>query len=144
MDNTCQHYINIFPSSSKEKKLELLTKIATYNDLDNLQFLISCLSDEYWPVRKNAADIIRKLGEPVIPALSAALNSYNTDVQHWSIQILGDFGAKGFPAILRATKNPNSDIRFFACAAIGNSRVPQGVTPLLRALGDPKWKVRKS
>ncbi len=144
MDNTCQHYINIFPSSSKEKKLELLAKIAAYNDIDNLQFLISCLSDEYWPVRKNAAEIIRKLGEPVIPALSAALNSYNTDVQHWSIQILGDFGAKGFPAILRATKNPNSDIRFFACAAIGNSRVPQGVTPLLRALGDPKWRVRKS
>ena len=40
--------------------------------------------------------------------------------------------------------NPNAEIRFFACSAIGNSKVPQGVTPLLRALGDPKWRVRKS
>ena len=144
MDNNCQHYINLFPTASKEKKLDLLNKIAENKDESIIQFLISCLSDESWPVRKLAADIIRSYGEIVIPPLSAALNSYDVDVQHWSLQILGDMGAKGFPAVLRATKNPNDEIRFFACAAIGNSKVPQGVTPLLRALGDPKWRVRKS
>ena len=144
MDNNCQHYINLFPSASKEKKLDLLNKIAENKDESIIQFLISCLSDESWPVRKSAADILRSFGEVVIPPLAAALNSYDVDVQHWSLQILGEMGAKGFPAVLRATKNPNDEIRFFACAAIGNSRVPQGVTPLLRALGDPKWRVRKS
>ena len=144
MENNCQHYINMFPTASKEKKLDLLSKIAENKDETIIQFLISCLADEYWPVRKNAAEIIRSLGEVVIPALSSALNSYDVDIQHWSLQILGDMGVKGFPAILRATKNPNDEIRFFACAAIGNSKVPQGVTPLLRALGDPKWRVRKS
>ena len=144
MDSNNQRYIDLFPTSSKDKKLELLSKLAESKDPSILQFLISCLSDENWPVRKSAAEIIKSFGEMVIPALSAALNSYNVDVQHWSVQILGDLGSKGFPAILRATKNPNDEIRFFACAAIGNSKVPQGVTPLLRALGDPKWRVRKS
>ncbi len=144
MDNNILHYINLFPTASKEKKLELLNKIAENKDESLIQFFISCLSDEYWLVRKNAADVIRTYGEIVIPALSAALNSYDVDVQHWSLQILGDMGSKGFPAVLRATKNPNDEIRFFACAALGNSKVPQGVTPLLRALGDKKWRVRKS
>ena len=144
MDPNCQRYIDLFSTSSKEKKLELLSKIAEYKDENILQFLIACLADEYWPVRKSAADIIRSYGEVVIPALSASLNSYNVDVQYWCVQILGDLGPKGFPAILRATKNPNDEIRYFACAAIGNSKVPQGVTPLLRALGDPKWRVRKA
>lgn len=144
MENNCQHYINLFPSSSKEKKLDLIAKIAECKEETTLHFFISCLADEYWAVRKSAADVIRTYGEVAIPALSAALNSYSSDVQHWAIQILGDLGIKGFPAILRATKNANPDIRFFACAAIGNSKVPQGVTPLLRALGDPKWRVRKS
>ena len=144
MESNCQHYINMFPTASKEKKLDLLNKISEYKDVNSIQFLISCLSDEYWPVRKSAANILKDFGEIVIPPLAAALNSYDVDVQHWSIQILGDLGPKGFPAILRATKNPNAEIRFFACSAIGNLKVPQGVTPLLRALGDPKWRVRKS
>ena len=70
MENNCQHYINMFPTASKEKKLDLLSKIAENKDETIIQFLISCLADEYWPVRKNAAEIIRSLGEVVIPALS--------------------------------------------------------------------------
>lgn len=144
MENNCQHYIDMFPSVSKEKKLELITKIAEAKDVNSLQFFISCLSDEYWPVRKTASDAIRAFGEIAIPVLSAAMNSYNADIQYWVIQILSELGPKGFPTILRATKSSNDEIRFFACAAIGNSRIPQGVTPLLRALGDTKWRVRKS
>ena len=144
MENNFQHYIDIFPSSSKEKKLDLIGKIAIEKNVNSLQFFISCLSDEYWPVRKASSEVIKSFGEIAIPALSAAMNSYNADIQFWAVQILSELGPKGFPTILRATKNPNDEIRFFACAAIGNSRIPQGITPLLRALGDVKWRVRKS
>lgn len=144
MDNNSQYYMELFATSSKDKKLDLIPKIAEEKSEHILQFLIGCLADEYWPVRKLASDLIREYGEAAIPALSAAMNSYNQDVQHWALQILGDLGVKGFPAVLRAVKSQNDEIRFFACAAIGNSRVPQGVTPLLRALGDSKWRVRKS
>lgn len=144
MENNNLYLIDQFTNAVKDKKLDLLQKIIAQKDEKTLQFLVGCLGDEYWPVRKAAADGIREYGENAIPILSAALNSYNHDVQHWAIQILGDLGINGFPSILRATKSANDEIRFFACAAIGNSRVPQGVTPLLRALGDPKWRVRKS
>ena len=102
MENNFQHYIDIFPSSSKEKKLDLIGKIAIEKNVNSLQFFISCLSDEYWPVRKASSEVIKSFGEIAIPALSAAMNSYNADIQFWAVQILSELGPKGFPTILRA------------------------------------------
>lgn len=144
MEQNSQYYVEVFSSAGKEKKLDLLHKIAIAKDENTLQFLVTCLADEFWIVRKTAADIIKDFGDLAVPALSGALNSYNQDVQHWSLQILGEIGQKGLPAILRAMKSTNDEIRFFACTALGNSKIPQGVTVLLRALGDERWRVRKA
>ncbi|NCB37798.1 MAG: hypothetical protein EOM80_03435 [Erysipelotrichia bacterium] len=144
MDNNSQYYVELFASASKQKKLDLLRKISANKDENVLPFLMSCLADEFWGVRKAAADIVREFGDQAIPVLSGALSSYNQDVQHWSLQILGELGQKGLPAILRAMKSNNDEIRYFACSAMGNARIPQGVTVLLKALGDERWRVRKS
>jgi len=144
MEQNSQYYVEVFSSAGKDKKLDLLNKIAIARDENTLQFLVTCLADEFWSVRKTAADIIKSFGDLAVPALSGALNSYNQDVQHWSLQILGEIGQKGLPAILRAMKSTNDEIRFFACTALGNSKIPQGVTVLLRALGDDRWRVRKA
>lgn len=144
MEQSGQYYVEAFSSASKQKKLDLLRKISIAKDEGVLQFLVTCLADEFWIVRKTAAETIKEFGDSAVAALSGALNSYNQDVQHWSLQILGEIGQKGLPAILRAMKSTNDEIRFFACAALGNSRIPQGVTVLLRALGDERWRVRKS
>lgn len=144
MEQNSQYYVEAFSSASKQKKLDLLRKISIARDENVLQFLVTCLADEFWIVRKTAADIIKEFGDNAVPALSGALNSYNQDVQHWSLQILGEIGQKGLPAILRAMKSTNDEIRFFACTAMGNSRIPQGVTVLLRSLGDERWRVRKA
>lgn len=144
MENSSQYFVELFASATKQKRLDLLHKIAVNKDENALQFLITCLADEFWSVRKAAADTIKEFGDLAVPVLSGALNSYSQDVQHWSLQILGELGNKGLPAILRAMKSSNDEIRYFACSAMGNSRIPQGVTMLLKALGDERWRVRKS
>jgi HEAT repeat protein len=144
MEHNSQFYVEAFSSATKQKKLDLLRKISSARDENILPFLVTCLADEFWIVRKTAADVIKEFGEAAVSALSGALNSYNQDVQHWSLQILGEIGNKGLPAILRAMKSNNDEIRYFACTALGNSRIPQGVTVLLRALGDERWRVRKA
>lgn len=144
MEQNTAYLIDIFGNSDKDKKIDLLTRISKDKSEKTLQFLINCLADEHWNVRKNAAEVITTYGEAAIPALSAALNSYSPDIQHWALQILGNCGPKGMPAILRAMKSPNGEMRFFACTALGNTPIAQGVTALLKALGDEKWRVRKS
>ncbi len=145
MENSSnQYYVELFSAASREKKLDLLDRIKTEKDESILQFLVTCLADEHWIVRKTAAEILKSYGDSAVSVLSGALNSYNQDVQHWSLQILGEIGQKGLPAILRAMKSTNDEIRYFACNALGNTRLPQGVTVLLRALGDERWRVRKS
>ncbi|MDN5279073.1 MAG: hypothetical protein PWR01_3038 [Clostridiales bacterium] len=144
MEQNLNYLIDIFGNSAKERKVELLAKIAKDKSERVLQFLVNCLADESWIVRKKAAEYIKEYGDTAVPILSGALNSYSLDIQHWSLQILGNCGAKGIPAILRAMKSPNEEMRFFACTALGKTPIAQGVTALLRALGDDKWRVRKS
>ncbi|MGM0598813.1 MAG: HEAT repeat domain-containing protein [Candidatus Rifleibacteriota bacterium] len=144
METNTTYLIDIFANSSKEKKLDLLEKIAKDKNERVLHFLVNCLADEHWIVRKHAAQYIKEFKDEAVPVLSSALNSYSSDIQHWSLQILGECGAKGIPAILRAMKSSNEEMRFFACTALGKTPVAQGVTALLRALGDEKWRVRKS
>jgi len=144
MENSSQYFVELFASATRQKRLELLRKIAAIRDENAMQFLVSCFADEFWVVRKAAADIVKDFGDAAVPVLSGAINSYNQDVQHWSLQILGEIGPKGLPAILRAMKSTNDEIRYFACNALGNARIPQGVTMLLKALGDDRWRVRKA
>lgn len=144
MEQNTSYLIEIFGNSGVDKKLELLNRIGQEKSEKTLQFLINTLADDNWVVRKNAAEVIKEFGEAAVPALSTALNSYSADIQHWSLHILGNCGIKGMPAILRAMKSNNEEMRFFACAALGGHPIAQGVTALLRALGDDKWRVRKS
>ncbi|GAB4274312.1 MAG: hypothetical protein Kow0029_14560 [Candidatus Rifleibacteriota bacterium] len=144
MENSVTYWIDQFGNSTPDKKIELLVKISREKNEKILHFLVNCLADESWNVRKTAAEKIEEYGEAAVPILSSALNSYNADIQYWSLRLLGKTGPKGIPAILRAMKSPNEEIRFFACAALGRNPIPQGVTTLLRALGDSRWRVRKS
>ena len=144
MDPFSQKIIETFQLSNKERKLKLLSEVARNRNEGMLQFLINTLGDEHWIVRKTAADLIFEYGEDAIPALSAALNSYSEDIQHWSLQALTRLGPKGTPAILRALKSPNHDVRYFSCMALGDIKETQAIAPLIKALGDEKWNVRKA
>ncbi|HOY68701.1 MAG TPA: HEAT repeat domain-containing protein [Candidatus Ozemobacteraceae bacterium] len=144
MDPYTQKLIESFPLANKERKVELIEEIGRGRSDAALQFMINALGDEHWIVRKTAADQIYAYQDAALPALSAAINSYSEDIQHWALQVLCRFGSKGTPSILRAVKSTNHDVRYFAAAALGDLREPMGVTALIRLLGDEKWPVRKA
>lgn len=144
MEQNTQYCIDIFNESDKETKLKLLRRICRQKDNDILQFLVNCLADRDWVIRKFAAGQIKSYGSEAVSSLSLALSSQSEDIQHWALRILGSLGADGIPAILRSMKNSNDEVRFFACNALGEARIPHGVTALIRALGDKKWRVRKA
>ncbi len=145
MEKTNNNYlIEKFSRANKAQKIEIVSKLAINRDEATVHFLITCLTDEFWSVRKVAADRLKEYGDAIVPVLSGTLNSQNHDLQHWSLNILSEFGDKGYPAILRAMKSSNDEIRYFAATALGGAKVPQGVTLLLKALGDKRWRVRKA
>ncbi|HNW34113.1 MAG TPA: HEAT repeat domain-containing protein [Candidatus Ozemobacteraceae bacterium] len=144
MDPYTQKLIESFPLANKERKIELVEEIGRGRSEAALQFLVNALGDEHWIVRKTAADQIFAFQDAALPVLSAAINSYSEDIQHWALQVLGRFGNKGTPAILRAVKSTNHDVRYFAATALGDLHETMGITALIRLLGDEKWPVRKA
>lgn len=144
MDAYTQKLIDSFPLANKERKIQLVEEIGRLRNETALQFLVNAFGDEHWIVRKTAADQVYAFGESALPVLSAAINSYSEDIQHWALQVIGRFGNKGTPAILRAVKSTNHDVRYFAAMALGELRETMGITALIRLLGDEKWAVRKA
>lgn len=143
-ESSLQYFIEAFAEADKERKIDLIDRICKHQNEKVLHFLVSCLADEHWIIRKRAAEHIEIYKENAASVLSSALNSYNEDIQHWSLKILSKIGEKGMPAILRSMKSTNSEVRYFACNALGKIRCAQGVTALLKALGDERWRVRKA
>lgn len=144
MDPYTQKLIESFQLAPREKKLKLLPEISKCREDGVIQFLVNVLGDEHWIVRKAAADCLHSFQDAVIPFLSAAISSYSEDIQHWALQVLTRLGKKGAPAILRALKSTNPDVRHFACIALGELREAAGIAPLIKSLGDEKWPVRKA
>ncbi len=88
MEPHTQKLIETFTLSNKAQKMKLLDEISRQQDPAILQFLITVLGDEHWPVRKAAADRILVYKESAIQPLSSALGSYSEDIQYWSLRIL--------------------------------------------------------
>ena len=82
MENSSQYYVELFASATRQKRLELLRKIAAVRDENALQFLVSCFADEFWVVHIAAADIVNDFVDATVHVLSVAVNSYNQDEQH--------------------------------------------------------------
>lgn len=143
-ESSLQFFIDAFNKSDKERKIDLLIRIAANKNEKVLNFLVNCLGDEHWIIRKTASELIEKYGQQATFALSNAITSYNEDIQHWSLKILSNIGEKAMPALLRSIKSSNEEIRYFACNALAKCRAPQGVTALIKTLGDERWRVRKA
>lgn len=138
-------YYELFTNANKDQKHQYLDEIEKRPANEELiPFLIDCLADQTWSIRKHSAKILQNYGDKAFLPLSNSLNSRNPDVQHWSLHILGNLGSKAYPSILRAMKSSNDEIRYFACILIGEKKISQGISLLLKALGDEKWRVRKA
>ncbi len=87
-----------------------------------------------------AAAALEAVDETNLPALMDALASGDANARWWAVCALarlpGD-RATATRALLAAAADPDPEVRTAALHALGECRAPEGVLPLLFALGDP-------
>ena len=106
--------------------------------------LIEALQDKEGTVRKFAATLLGKSGDPrAIEPLGMALYDLHHEVGNASAEALARFGAPAFDILVAALSHPEMWIRIHAMRAL--SKIKDGrVTPiLLEMLNDPEREVKK-
>ncbi|PKK91632.1 MAG: hypothetical protein CVV64_02905 [Candidatus Wallbacteria bacterium HGW-Wallbacteria-1] len=105
--------------------------------------LIGALADSSWNVRKAAAGSLQRVGMAALPHLKSALNHPSENVRFWTTRILAAMGGEAVEPLIEALKDPNAEIRIFAASALGDTDDARAVYPLIIALRDRVWTVRK-
>lgn len=110
--------------------------------------LVAALKDEYFDVRENAAEALRKLGAKAVPALCRALDEDDYYMQRYAARTLGRMGGEAresIPMLGRALGRTGTDARnevARAIVAVGgdNSAI---IPNLLSGLADESPETRE-
>ena len=106
--------------------------------------LIEALRDKEGTVRKFAAILLGKLGDPrAIEPLSITLYDMHHEVGKVSAEALAHFGAPALDVLVEALSHPEMWIRIHAIQALAMIRNPRVAPILLQMLKDPEREVRK-
>ena len=131
--------------------------------------LIKALGDGDELVRMNAAWALRNIGKPAVEPLIKALGDGDWNVRYYAAEALGKIGQPAVEPLIKALGDENKDVRKYAARALGKTgwhpatdeqqalylvalqkwdkAVKLGkpaVEPLIKALGDGDWNVRKN
>ncbi|HLO33680.1 MAG TPA: HEAT repeat domain-containing protein [Anaerolineales bacterium] len=107
--------------------------------------LIETLGDKEGTVRKFAAILLGKLGDPrAMEALGMALYDMHHEVGKVSAEALAHFGAPAVDVLMEALSHPEMWIRIHAIEALSSIRDARVAPILLQMLNDPEREVKKS
>ncbi|MBI3891476.1 MAG: HEAT repeat domain-containing protein [Candidatus Wallbacteria bacterium] len=143
-----------------EPTLPVLERLTRHKDKEVRFFAINCLgdlpasastdaallrglTDQAWSIRKISADALVSRGAVVLDRLNLALDTGDEDLRFWVTYIFRKMGTMGLQYLIKALGDSNKNIAYFAAGALGDVKNPQVVHPLIRALSDPYWPVRK-
>ncbi len=143
-----------------EPMLPLLERLSRHEDKEVRFFAVGCLGelspsvssdsalfrglkDSSWSIRKISADALVGRGAAVLDRLNVALETGDEDLRFWVTYIFQKMGNLGLQHLIKALGDSNKNIAYFAAGALGDVKNTQVVHPLIRALGDPYWPVRK-
>lgn len=106
--------------------------------------LIEALGDKEGTVRKFAAIILGKLGDPrAIEELGMALYDLHHEVSNSAAEALARFGSKAVDVLIEALKHPEAGIRENAVRALGKIQDSRVAPLLMEMLLDPERIVQK-
>jgi HEAT repeat protein len=106
--------------------------------------LIEALRDKEGAVRKFAATLLGKIGDPrAIEPLAMALYDLHHDVGEMSAQALANLGGTSFDILSEALSHPEMWIRIHSIDALSKIRDPRVAPVLLQMLTDPEREVKK-
>ena len=106
--------------------------------------LIRALEDKEGTVRKFAATLLGKLGDPgAIEPLGMTLYDLHHDVGRASAEALATFGAPAVDVLVEALSHPEMWIRIHSVIALSKIKDPRVTLVLLEMLNDPEREVKK-
>ena len=106
--------------------------------------LIKALGEKEGTIRKFAATLLGKLGEPrSIEPLGMTLYDLHHDVGRASAESLAKFGAPAVDVLIEALSHPEMWIRIHSVIALSKIKDPRVALVLLEMLNDPEREVRK-
>ena len=112
---------------------------------DAVPMLSEALSDDYEPVRLNAAYALGAMGEPAVSALIDKLHDENGTTQRMASYGLAAVGEPAVAVLCEAMDHENDEVRHqatYALAQIGSSAEP-AVSVLMKHADDSKVEVRR-
>lgn len=122
---------------------DLLTAIETMGAAA-VEPLIEALGDKEGTVRKFAAALLGRLGDPrATEPLGMALYDMHHEVGKTAADSLARFGSPGLDVLVGALSHPEMWIRIHAVGALANILDPRAGLILLEMLNDPEREVRK-
>ena len=106
--------------------------------------LITALEDREGTVRKFAAALLGKMGDPrAIEPLGMTLYDLHHDVGNAAAESLAKFGAPAIDVLIEALSHPEMWIRIHSVSALSRIKNPRVASALLEMLNDPEREVRK-
>jgi HEAT repeat protein len=106
--------------------------------------LIQALQDKEGTVRKFAATLLGRLGDPrAIEPLGMALYDLHHEVGNVAAESLARFGAPAVDVLIEALSHPEMWIRIHAVDALSRIKNPRVTPTLLEMLNDPEREVKK-
>ncbi|MFC1742863.1 HEAT repeat domain-containing protein [Candidatus Riflebacteria bacterium] len=142
-DKSMDDLIRGMDSDNTEIKLFCAMILGEIGDIRSVEALIESLDHPSWIVRKNSTLALGKIGAKTLPKLRDSMDSGSDDKRFWITKVMENLGKEGVSALCRALGDRDKQIRYFAAAALGNTPTDEAVYPLIKALGDPCWTVRK-
>jgi HEAT repeat protein len=122
---------------------DLLNAIERMGDAA-LEALIEALKDKEGAVRKFAATLLGRMGNPrAIEPLGMALYDLHHDVGKASAEALVNFGVNSFEVLVEALEHPEMWIRIHSVDVLPKVREPRVALVLLEMLKDSEREVRK-
>ncbi len=91
-----------------------------------------------------SADALVARGAVVLDRLNLALDTGDEDLRYWVTYIFRKMGTMGLQYLIKALGDSNKNIAYFAATALGDVKNVAVVHPLIRAMGDPYWPIRKT
>ena len=122
---------------------DLLSAIEKMGDAA-VEPLIEALGDKEGTVRKFAAILLGKVGDPrAIEPLGMTLYDMHHDVGNASAESLAKFGAPAVDVLVEALSHPEMWIRIHSVLALSNIKDTRIAPILLQMLNDPEREVKK-
>ncbi len=134
----------ILDSEKKEYCEAAIEKLLDIDDRRSIKLIYYALGNQFWTVRKMAAEALIEIGESVMPFIQSNVDFKNIDQAFWTVKILEKLGGEKAELMLGAfLKHSNQDIVSFAIEAIGNIDSYSNIESLILFFDSQFWLIRQ-